>query len=77
MTAFAIYQFISVCNDHLRVNHYPLQSSLSRTSYVFPDEYELEVNILFFCRGFDIIYSYMVVFKKKGKNENDEKKIRE
>jgi hypothetical protein len=47
MTAFVIYRFISVCSDYLRINHYPLHSSISRTSYIFPDEYELEVNILF------------------------------
>lgn len=77
MTAFAIYQFISVCNDHLRVNHYPLQSSLSRTSYVFPDEYELEVNILFSVGVLILFIVTWLFFKKKGKNENDEKKIRE
>lgn len=77
MTAFAIYQFISVCNDHLRVNHYPLQSPLSRTSYVFPDEYELEVNILFSVGVLILFIVTWLFFKKKGKNENVEKKIRE
>lgn len=76
LTSFAIYQFVSVCGDHLKVDHYPLGSE-ARSSYADYFYDELEDNIMFSV-GVVILFiitwfTYWLSSKKKGNKENEEK----
>ncbi len=70
LTSFAIYQFVSVCGEHLQVDHY---HSISQTSYACYFYDELADNILFSV-GVVILFIvtwslYYLMSKKLRKNE--------
>ena len=78
MTALTIYQFVSVCGNHLQVDHY---HSFSQTSYANYCYDELDDNILF---SIGVVILFVVTWfmfqfmsQKKGNVENEKKKIKE
>ena len=74
LTSFVIYHFVSVCGEHLQVDHY---HSISQTSFAHYFYDELADNILFSV-GVLILFiitwfTYWLSSKKKGNKENEEK----